>query len=188
MSAHAELLWYKTICYFLPFGSTPKSSSFPNPPDCPSLLLISPNPHHSSSSPPQCSSFTLSPPYSTPNPNHYSSMLLIRPQSSFTSNPPLNLPHLTPPLSAAGMEVHNHVLIAMGTQNTLQGQPFGLTMAERVGRGTPCLLWSLGVREVVGSRPGGAMVRRVFHPTRKLVRFSLLKCPSIPNSKNFWNT
>ena len=26
-------------------------------------------------------------------------------------------------------------------------------MAERVGRGTPCLLWSLGVREVVGSRP-----------------------------------
>ena len=30
----------------------------------------------------------------------------------------------------------------------------------------------------------GAIVRRVFHPTRKLVRFSLLKCPSIPNSKN----
>ena len=27
-------------------------------------------------------------------------------------------------------------------------------MAERVGCGTPCLLWSLGVREVVGSRPG----------------------------------
>ena len=27
-------------------------------------------------------------------------------------------------------------------------------MAERVGRGTPCLLWSLGVREVVGSPPG----------------------------------
>ena len=27
-------------------------------------------------------------------------------------------------------------------------------MAERVGRGTPCLLWSLGVREIVGSRPG----------------------------------
>ena len=26
-------------------------------------------------------------------------------------------------------------------------------MAERLGRGTPCLLWSLGVREVVGSRP-----------------------------------
>ena len=29
----------------------------------------------------------------------------------------------------------------------------------------------------------GAIVRRVFHPTRKLVRFSLLKCPSIPNSE-----
>ena len=27
-------------------------------------------------------------------------------------------------------------------------------MAERVGRGTPCLLWSLGVQEVVVSRPG----------------------------------
>ena len=26
-------------------------------------------------------------------------------------------------------------------------------MAEQVGCGTPCLLWSLGVREVVGSRP-----------------------------------
>ena len=25
-------------------------------------------------------------------------------------------------------------------------------MAERVGHVTPCLLWSLGVREVVGSR------------------------------------
>ena len=27
-------------------------------------------------------------------------------------------------------------------------------MAKQVGCGTPCLLWSLGVREVVGSRPG----------------------------------
>ena len=27
-------------------------------------------------------------------------------------------------------------------------------MAELVGCGTPCLLWSLGVWEVVGSRPG----------------------------------
>ena len=26
-------------------------------------------------------------------------------------------------------------------------------MAERVGRGIPCLSWSLGVREVVGSPP-----------------------------------
>ena len=29
-----------------------------------------------------------------------------------------------------------------------------LPMAEQVGRGTPCLLWSMGVQEVVGSRPG----------------------------------
>ena len=32
--------------------------------------------------------------------------------------------------------------------------------------------------------PAWAIVRRVFHPTRKLVRFYLLKCPSISNSKN----
>ena len=57
-------------------------------------------------------------------------------------------------------------------------------MAERVGCGTPCLLGNLGVRQVVGSGPAGAIVKRVFHPTRKLVRFSLLKCHSIPNSKN----
>ena len=31
--------------------------------------------------------------------------------------------------------------------------------------------------------PAGAIVRRVFHPTRKLVRFSLLKFPSILNSE-----
>ena len=36
--------------------------------------------------------------------------------------------------------------------------------------------------------PAGAIVRRVFHRTRKLVRFSLLECPSIPNSKQFRNT
>ena len=27
-------------------------------------------------------------------------------------------------------------------------------MAEQVGRETPCLLWNMGVWEVVGSRPG----------------------------------
>ena len=41
---------------------------------------------------------------------------------------------------------------------------------------------SEGLRSWVRA-PAGAIVRRVFHPTRKLVRFSLLKCPSIPNSK-----
>ena len=29
-----------------------------------------------------------------------------------------------------------------------------LPMAKQVGCGTSCLLWSLGVQEVVGSRPG----------------------------------
>ena len=35
-------------------------------------------------------------------------------------------------------------------------------MAERVGRGAPCLLGSLGVREVVGSRPGRANNKESF--------------------------
>ena len=50
-------------------------------------------------------------------------------------------------------------------------------MAEQVGCGTPGLLRSLGVREVVGSRPGRGNSKE-----SKLVRFSLLKCP-IPNIK-----
>ena len=58
-----------------------------------------------------------------------------------------------------------------------------LPMAERVGRGTPACyeVWVCGrswVRALAGE-----IVRRIFHPTRKLVRFSLLKCPSVPNSK-----
>ena len=60
---------------------------------------------------------------------------------------------------------------------------YRLPMAKLVKYETPCLLGSLGVREIVGSRPGRGKVRRVFHPTRKLIRFSLLKCPSIPNSE-----
>ena len=38
---------------------------------------------------------------------------------------------------------------------------------------------------VLGHAIMRSIVRRVFRPTRKLVRFSLLKCPSIPNSKKF---
>ena len=49
---------------------------------------------------------------------------------------------------------------------------------------------SLLVRDsLLATKPGswfvaqvGAIVRRVFHPARKLVRFSLLKFPNIPNS------
>ena len=60
----------------------------------------------------------------------------------------------------------------------------GLPMAERVWCGTPCLLGSLDVREVVGSRPcRGNIVRRVFHPTRKLVRFFSPAMSSILNSE-----
>ena len=32
--------------------------------------------------------------------------------------------------------------------------------------------------------PTGSMARRAFHPARKLVIFSLLKCPATPNSKS----
>ena len=35
-------------------------------------------------------------------------------------------------------------------------------MAERVGCGTPCLLWSMGVREVVGLRPGRGNINESF--------------------------
>ena len=38
----------------------------------------------------------------------------------------------------------------------------GLPMAELVGCGTPCLLGSLGVREVVGSRPGWGSSKESF--------------------------
>ena len=61
-----------------------------------------------------------------------------------------------------------------------------LPMAEQVGWDTPCLLWSLGVREVMGSRPGRGNSKESFssnQETAKLVRVSLLKCPSIPNYK-----
>ena len=35
-------------------------------------------------------------------------------------------------------------------------------MDEQVGCGTPCLLWSLGVWEVVGSRPGRGNCKKSF--------------------------
>ena len=35
-------------------------------------------------------------------------------------------------------------------------------MAEQVGCGAPCLLWSLGVREVVGSRAGRGKSKESF--------------------------
>ena len=40
-------------------------------------------------------------------------------------------------------------------------------MTERVGRGTPCSLWSLGVREVVGSRPGRGNSKESFSSNQK---------------------
>ena len=39
---------------------------------------------------------------------------------------------------------------------------YRLPMAEQVGCGTPCLLWSLGVLEVVGSPPGRSNSKESF--------------------------
>ena len=44
---------------------------------------------------------------------------------------------------------------------------YRLPMAERVGRGTPCLVWSLGVREVVGSCPGRGNSKESFSFNQK---------------------
>ena len=45
-------------------------------------------------------------------------------------------------------------------------------------------VWSYGVREVVSSIPDrGNIVGWVFHPTRRLVRFSHLNMPFLPNSE-----
>ena len=51
-------------------------------------------------------------------------------------------------------------------------------MVDQVGRGTPCLLGSMGVREVVGSRPsrGKSMESFSSYQETGMVR-------SIPNSK-----
>ena len=46
------------------------------------------------------------------------------------------------------------VLIHDGYCISISTCQYRLPMAELVGCGTPCLLWSPGVREVVGSRPG----------------------------------
>ena len=46
-------------------------------------------------------------------------------------------------------------------------------MAERVGCGTPCLLGSLGVREVVGSRPGRGNSKESFSSYQDDATFAL---------------
>ena len=46
-----------------------------------------------------------------------------------------------------------------------------------------CAKYNFNVGLHINRKKKKNIVRRVFHPTRKLVRVSLLKCPSIPNSK-----
>ena len=62
-----------------------------------------------------------------------------------------------------------------------------LPMAERVGRGTSCLLWSLGVREVVGSRPGRGNSKESFSSNQETGKVFSPEMPSVPNSKKIWN-
>ena len=58
-----------------------------------------------------------------------------------------------------------------------------LPMAERVGCGTPCLLGSLGVREVVGSRPGRGNSKESFSSNQETGKvFS----PEMPFYSNFF--
>ena len=45
-----------------------------------------------------------------------------------------------------------------------------LPMAGRVGYGTPCLLWSLGVQEVVGSRPDRGNSKESFSSNQKTAK------------------
>ena len=48
-------------------------------------------------------------------------------------------------------------------------------VAESLGRGTPWSFWHYGMQKVVSSIPGrGNIVGWVFHPTRRLARFSLI--------------
>ena len=50
-------------------------------------------------------------------------------------------------------------------------------MAERVGCGTPCLLGSLGVREVVGSRPGRGNSKESFSSYQETGKVFSLEMP-----------
>ena len=60
-----------------------------------------------------------------------------------------------------------------------------MCMAERVGCGTPCLLGSLGVREVVGSRPGRGNSKESFSSCQETGKvFS----PEMPFYSKFGNT
>ena len=55
-------------------------------------------------------------------------------------------------------------------------------MAERVGGGTPCLLGSLGVREVAGSRTG-RNIKESFSSYQETGQVFSPEMPSIPNSE-----
>ena len=58
-------------------------------------------------------------------------------------------------------------------------------MAERVGCGTPCLLGSLGVREVVGSRPSRGNSKESFSSYQET---GTVFSPEMPFYSKFRNT
>ena len=66
--------------------------------------------------------------------------------------------------------------------------PNRLFMVEQVGCGAPCLLWSMGVREVVDSRPGQGNSKESCSSNQETGKVFSSEMPSIPNSKIFWNT
>ena len=63
-----------------------------------------------------------------------------------------------------------------------------LPMAEQVVCGTPCLLWSLGVWEVVGSRPGRGNSKESFSSNQKTGKVFSWNALLFQILKKFWNT
>ena len=88
-------------------------------------------------------------------------------------------------MRSTALHAHNHLLRrnwSLPFRYDCKQTKYKQLMAKQVGCGTPCLLLSLGVRGSWVHTPAREIVRRVFHPARKLVRFSLLRCPNY-NSK-----
>ena len=67
----------------------------------------------------------------------------------------------------------------------IESASISLPMAERVGCGTPCLLGNLGVREVVGSRPGQGNSKESFSSYQETGKVFSPEMPFYSKFKNF---
>ena len=65
---------------------------------------------------------------------------------------------------------------------------YRLPMTEQVGCGTPCLLWSLGVREVVGSRLGRGNSKESCSSNQETGKGFSPEMPFYSKFKKFWST